>query len=289
MKRFAILAMMMTAPLANAATQIEDDIKSPSVSAVQAMTNSSVSLDTVQDAFTESNPMANTATFQYSRGKVYKIYVREFMDTHIILPEPIRDFSLGDNVNFHWIPADAKNRGRVFFDNYNADTNLTLFGDSGAAYVFYIRAIPYNSSILPHLTAFVVNPAVTGTKSAPDEPVLSVGGKNSHFKRPNDGEYLRTLKDIDVTALDYNYETVGGNESLAPKYIFDDGVWTYFVYDKDSFDHVTRLPTFYRVVDGYDNPVNTRKQNGTVIAETTNDGWTLRHGSSHLCIRKVEP
>ena len=93
---------------------------------------------------------------------------------------------------------------------------------------------------------------------------------------------------MDVTNLDYNYEIVGGNNDLAPINIFDDGVWTYFKFADENFDQVQRLPVVFKVVDGYDNPLNVRKFKGTIIAEGTGKAWTLRHGGSHLCIRKVK-
>ena len=64
-----------------------------------------------------------------------------------------------------------------------------------------------------------------------------------------------------------------------------DGLLEHFQFAENNFDKVRRLPALYRVVDGYETPVNSRVIKGTIVAETTSDKWTLRSGDAYLCIR----
>ncbi len=287
------VAMLLLPAIGTAAT-IQDETTGPETFSVGSMSNENIGLKTVQAAFTKSGSMDNTLSVSYKKGKVTKVYVREYMDSHIILPEDIEGYSLGDETNFHWIPGGENHeyRGRIFFDHYDADTNLTLFGDSGAIYIFYIRAIKHDSIHLPHLTVFVenseINPVALTEKVVNKAKSKSFRRKGRKLDQEADGEYLRSLKDVDVTSLNYGYEVVGGNDELAPKTVFDDGTWTYFKFADENFDKVERLPVVYKVVDGYDNPMNTRKFKGTIIAESKAGSWTLRHGASHVCIQKVD-
>ncbi|GAA8557325.1 hypothetical protein oki1432_04800 [Helicobacter pylori] len=74
--------------------------------------------------------------------------------------------------------------------------------------------------------------------------------------------------------------------SLMPKEIFNDKQFTYFKFDKRLA--LSKFPVVYKVVDGYDNPVNTRIVGDYIIAEDVSAKWTLRLGKDYLCIRFVK-
>lgn len=74
--------------------------------------------------------------------------------------------------------------------------------------------------------------------------------------------------------------------SLMPKEIFNDKQFTYFKFDKRLA--LSKFPVIYKVVDGYDNPVNTRIVGDYIIAEDVSTKWTLRLGKDYLCIRFVK-
>ncbi len=74
--------------------------------------------------------------------------------------------------------------------------------------------------------------------------------------------------------------------SLMPKEIFNDKQFTYFKFDKRLA--LSKFPVIYKVVDGYDNPVNTRIVGDYIIAEDVSAKWTLRLGKDYLCIRFVK-
>ncbi|MGL2754447.1 TrbG/VirB9 family P-type conjugative transfer protein [Helicobacter pylori] len=74
--------------------------------------------------------------------------------------------------------------------------------------------------------------------------------------------------------------------SLMPEEIFNDKQFTYFKFDKRLA--LSKFPVIYKVVDGYDNPVNTRIVGDYIIAEDVSAKWTLRLGKDYLCIRFVK-
>lgn len=74
--------------------------------------------------------------------------------------------------------------------------------------------------------------------------------------------------------------------SLMPEEIFNDKQFTYFKFDKRLA--LSKFPVIYKVVDGYDNPVNTRIVGDYIIAEDVSTKWTLRLGKDYLCIRFIK-
>ncbi|GAA9426286.1 hypothetical protein HpHA283_13470 [Helicobacter pylori] len=81
------------------------------------------------------------------------------------------------------------------------------------------------------------------------------------YKKPSDDA-------LDIKALD----------------VFDDGKYTYFRYDRDQA--FSRFPYTYKVVDGYDNPINSRVVGNYIIAEDVSKKWTLRSGKEYVCVRR---
>lgn len=67
--------------------------------------------------------------------------------------------------------------------------------------------------------------------------------------------------------------------------VFDDGKYTYFKYDREKA--ISKFPYPYKVVDGYDNPINSRVVGNYIIAEDVNPKWTLRLGDEYVCVQKI--
>lgn len=245
----------------------------------------SSNLNMIQKAFDTSGPRDNTVHFKYSPDTTFKLRLREFMNTTIVLPrgEQIKSFSLGDETNFTFVPLsndDEKltNLAQVFPKYPGADTNMTIVGKTGRVYSFYLRSDSVRSTHLPHLVAYVNDPAFVQNHEQPVPPAQQ--------QTEADPEYLRELGLVNPDDLEMDYAFVNGDMSLAPLRIFSDGYMTYFQFGKENLDQVQRLPTVYRVVDGYDSPANTRVVGGTLIADTISDKWTLRNGESHLCVHR---
>ena len=73
---------------------------------------------------------------------------------------------------------------------------------------------------------------------------------------------------------------------LQAKDIFHDKKWTYFKFDRELA--TSKFPAIFRVIDGYDNPMNSRVVGNYLIVETIADKWTMRIGNEWVCVRSEE-
>lgn len=73
---------------------------------------------------------------------------------------------------------------------------------------------------------------------------------------------------------------------LQAKEIFHDKKWTYFKFDRELA--TSKFPAIFRVIDGYDNPMNSRIVGDYLIVETIADKWTMRIGDEWVCVRSKE-
>jgi ComB9 competence protein len=301
MKRTLIAACLMFAGGAVPAEEVVDELadKTPKGGTDRPMdTGTRISLNAVQEAFDQAPPNGSVMTVRYDRNVTYKLRIREMMQSLIALPagETIKDYVLGDKFNFSFDPLPDRQRARIGGKYPGADTNLIVVSDTGKVYSFYVRIDSVKSPYLPTLVLYIEDgrgpalPVAAVLAAAKDEkPAAEVTKATDkapmEAAKADDGEYLRSLKLADVASLNFLYDTSGDN-SLAPLRIFDDGHWTYFQYGNGNLDGVQQLPTVYKVVEGFDTPVNTRVVAGTLVAEAVGGGWTLRSGSQHLCVRK---
>lgn len=259
---------------------------------------STFNLGKVQKAFDTSDPRGNVQFLRYDPSMSYKLRVREFMTTTIVLPtaEQISGFVIGDQKNFEFTPLQKQGLPNIatLHPVYpGADTNLTIIGVSGNLYNFYVRADSTDSRELPAFTVYIEDglidkklrqQGIATTSVEHTAPDASPVGRLP-------GEYLKSLALVEPDKLNFAYEYVKTrqNQRIKPLSVFDDGHWTYFRFsDSGNLDSVASLPAVYAVIDGYDTPVNTRVVNGTLIAETVGTGWTLRAGETYLCLRKAK-
>ena len=121
-----------------------------------AMKRDGALVGAIQRAWDSSPGTAGVFVARYAPDQVIKVRLREFMTTTIVLPEweTIATHVVGDSHGFkvtktqpHILVASASITG--------ADTSLTVVGDSGRVYSFYVRSEGYNSPNIPDLTVFV--------------------------------------------------------------------------------------------------------------------------------------
>lgn len=270
---------------------------------------SGLDLRQTQAAFNDSKADGNVVSYVYGQNLTYKISLRETMTTTVVLPpgEETTGHILGDTTQFtyrSYLTERGSQSGLTLPPNIiilepvnpGVDTNLTVFGKSGNIYSFYLRTDSIKSSNLPHLVAYILDKDLTarvnlaaginGTKEPESEEDASTP-VTPELVPDEDADYLRELPPVDPVLINRNYKVIGGDKSLEPLEVFDDGIgFTYFKYGK-NFDK-TAVPALYQVVDGYDVPVNTQIRDGHIVAKLLYPSWTLRLGKKHLCIRKEE-
>lgn len=293
-------------------SDLVDDFGASNGGVNSRMPGSGFTLKQIQGAFDTARTTENVQVFQFDRKDAPRLRLREYMETLIVLPkgETIVTYSVGDKSNFTVTPLDAESSNivRVRPTYAGADTNLSLIGKSGKIYPFYMRVDSFESEHMPMFVVYVEadqNARMLAALSAPATPAAdSAVAPAAKKKTPEEleGEYLRSIANVDVTAVNCSYETSSGkwlfrnakwfgrsaSKDLKPVRICDDGRWTYFRFsNEDNLDTTEQLPVVYQVVDGFDTPVNMRVEGGVIIAESTAKNWTLRAGDKHLCVRKL--
>ncbi|WP_199765019.1 TrbG/VirB9 family P-type conjugative transfer protein [Helicobacter felis] len=253
----------------------------------------------------------NTLFIDAHLGETYKIRLRYAMVTMFIFNEPIAEVILGDLVGFSSkILRETQQNSNILLLKplqIGIDSNLSVIGKSGKIYAFYIFSTTYTSNKNPALNVYVSNRhffeyrsntpgslALLGSEPTPP-PQQTTDNKDYLII----GQGINSMR-VDRSQIQRNYKVLGAKkrawfclwlckvarkQPIKPLEIFNDAHFTYF-----KFNHLLsqiKFPVAYKVVDGYDNPINTRVVGDYLIAEDIADKWTLREGKLHACIRRI--
>ncbi|UOR25228.1 TrbG/VirB9 family P-type conjugative transfer protein [Helicobacter pylori] len=274
-------------------------------------------LNAIQGSFFDKNrsKMSNTLNVDYFQGQTYKIRLRYAMATLLFFSKPISDFVLGDKVGF-----DAKileSNDRILFIKplqIGVDSNISVIDNEGKIFSFYVFSTTFTSSKHPNLQVFIEDKnyysnafmkpqnkentfekALTNNKplkeekeETKEEETITIGDNTNAMKivKKDIQKGYRALKSSQRKWYCLGICSKKSKLSLMPEEIFNDKQFTYFKFDKKLA--LSKFPVIYKVVDGYDNPVNTRIVGDYIIAEDVSAKWTLRLGKDYLCIRFIK-
>ncbi|QKX01958.1 P-type conjugative transfer protein VirB9 [Wolbachia endosymbiont of Cruorifilaria tuberocauda] len=190
--------------------------------------------------------------------------------------EVIYNLSMGDPTGWQIVPQD----NRLFIKPIDdiADTNATIITNK-RVYYFEFHAEEATGLDDPRL-AYEVR-------------FLYPLFNNDEVYATNNGDILEQassvaipdMNDIEVVKkglnFDYFISHIKGSESIVPNKVFDDGKFTYLQFNKIS----SNFPAIF-IVDsaGYESLVNFRTVNDYLIIERVGSVFTLRNGSSTVCI-----
>ncbi|MGL2456937.1 TrbG/VirB9 family P-type conjugative transfer protein [Helicobacter pylori] len=282
-------------------------------------------LNAIQGSFFDKNrsKMSNTLNIDYFQGQTYKIRLRYAMATLLFFAKPISDFVLGDKVGFDAKILESNDHILLIKPlQIGVDSNISVIDSEGKIFSFYVFSTTFTSSKHPNLQVFIEdknyytnafikpqkenqeNMAENAPKDAPknNKPLKE---EKEETKTPEEeaiiiGDNTNAMK-IVKKDIQKGYKALKSSQrkwyclwacskksklSLMPEEIFNDKQFTYFKFDKRLA--LSKFPVIYKVVDGYDNPVNTRIVGDYIIAEDVSAKWTLRLGKDYLCIRFVK-
>nr|WP_285602607.1 TrbG/VirB9 family P-type conjugative transfer protein [Helicobacter sp. NHP22-001] len=261
-------------------------------------------LHAIQNSFfnKERNALDNTLFIDYKLGQMPKLRLRYAMVTTLIFSEPIAEVVLGDDIGF-----STKTLGRNVLLikplEVGIDSNLNVIGTSGKIYAFYIFSTTFTSPKNPILNVYVSNKHFFTDKQALNQPLATLENKSQISTTPTQFLKIGTGGNVllvDKSQIERGYKVLGGKRRawfclwlckiafkapIKPLDIFNDKHFTYFKFD--SHRSSVKFPVAYKVVDGYDNPINTRIVGDYLIAEDISAKWTLREGKVHACVRRV--
>ncbi|EJB89279.1 TrbG/VirB9 family P-type conjugative transfer protein [Helicobacter pylori] len=282
-------------------------------------------LNAIQGSFFDKNrsKMSNTLNINYFQGQTYKIRLRYAMATLLFFSKPISDFVLGDKVGFDAKILESNDRILLIKPlQIGVDSNISVIDSEGKIFSFYVFSTTFTSSKHPNLQVFIedknyytnafIKPQKENQENMAENAPKDAQKNNKPLKEEKEetkekeeetiiiGDNTNAMKIIKKD-IQKGYKALKSSQrkwyclwacskksklSLMPKEIFNDKQFTYFKFDKRLA--LSKFPVIYKVVDGYDNPVNTRIVGDYIIAEDVSAKWTLRLGKDYLCIRFVK-
>ncbi|MGL2770008.1 TrbG/VirB9 family P-type conjugative transfer protein [Helicobacter pylori] len=275
-------------------------------------------LNAIQGSFFDKNrsKMSNTLNIDYFQGQTYKIRLRYAMATLLFFSKPISDFVLGDKMGFDAKILESNDRILLIKPlQIGVDSNISVIDNEGKVFSFYVFSTTFTSSKHPNLQVFIEDknyysnafmkpqnkentlekaptnnnkPLKEEKEETKEEETITIGDNTNAMKivKKDIQRGYRALKSSQRKWYCLGICSKKSKLSLMPEEIFNDKQFTYFKFDKKLA--LSKFPVIYKVVDGYDNPVNTRIVGDYIIAEDVSAKWTLRSGKDYLCIRFIK-
>ncbi|WP_231208730.1 TrbG/VirB9 family P-type conjugative transfer protein [Helicobacter pylori] len=303
--------------LAFSALKADDFLEEANETAPANLNHPMQDLNAIQGSFFDKNrsKMSNTLNVDYFQGQTYKIRLRYAMATLLFFSKPISDFVLGDKVGFDAKILESNDRILLIKPlQIGVDSNISVIDNEGKVFSFYVFSTTFTSSKHPNLQVFIedknyysnafmklqnkentLEKALTNNKplkeekeETKEEETITIGDNTNAMKivKKDIQKGYRALKSSQRKWYCLGICSKKSKLSLMPEEIFNDKQFTYFKFDKKLA--LSKFPVIYKVVDGYDNPVNTRIVGDYIIAEDVSAKWTLRLGKDYLCIRFVK-
>ncbi len=305
--------------LVSSALKADDFLEEANETAPAHLNHPMQDLNAIQGSFFDKNrsKMSNTLNVDYFQGQTYKIRLRYAMATLLFFSKPISDFVLGDKVGFDAKILESNDRILLIKPlQIGVDSNISVIDNEGKVFSFYVFSTTFTSSKHPNLQVFIddknyysnafmkpqiqentLEKALTNNKPLKEEKeeakekeewTITIGDNTNAMKivKKDIQKGYRALKSSQRKWHCLWICSKKSKLSLMPEEIFNDKQFTYFKFDKKLA--LSKFPVIYKVVDGYDNPVNTRIVGDYIIAEDVSAKWTLRLGKDYLCIRFVK-
>ncbi|GAA9404918.1 hypothetical protein TH0820_06560 [Helicobacter pylori] len=314
-----VLYALMGFLLVFSALKADDFLEEANETAPANLNHPMQDLNAIQGSFFDKNrsKMSNTLNVDYFQGQTYKIRLRYAMATLLFFSKPISDFVLGDKVGFDAKILESNDRILLIKPlQIGVDSNISVIDNEGKVFSFYVFSTTFTSSKHPNLQVFIedknyysnafmkpqnkentLENAPTNNKplkeekeetKEKEEETITIGDNTNAMKivKKDIQKGYRALKSSQRKWYCLWICSKKSKLSLMPEEIFNDKQFTYFKFDKKLA--LSKFPVIYKVVDGYDNPVNTRIVGDYIIAEDVSAKWTLRLGKDYLCIRFVK-
>ncbi|GAA8128009.1 hypothetical protein NP0148_03560 [Helicobacter pylori] len=312
-----VLYALMGFLLAFSALIADDFLEEANETAPANLNHPMQDLNAIQGSFFDKNrsKMSNTLNIDYFQGQTYKIRLRYAMATLLFFSKPISDFVLGDKVGFDAKILESNDRILLIKPlQIGVDSNISVIDNEGKIFSFYVFSTTFTSSKHPNLQVFIDDknyysnafmkpqnkentfenaptnnkPLKEEKEETKEEETITIGDNTNAMKivKKDIQKGYRALKSSQRKWYCLGICSKKSKLSLMPEEIFNDKQFTYFKFDKKLA--LSKFPVIYKVVDGYDNPVNTRIVGDYIIAEDVSAKWTLRLGKDYLCIRFVK-
>ncbi|GAB5098056.1 TrbG/VirB9 family P-type conjugative transfer protein [Caballeronia sp. HLA56] len=203
----------------------------------------------------------------YDPNQVYEVVGTYGYQTSIEFAndEVVKVVSLGDSIAWQTVPY----QNRLFIKPVepNAATNLTVVTDK-RTYYFKLTSSKARMTQTFLVRFFYLN---SGSNQNASLSGMAGGGRTD----------ASTSNGIDPARLNIDYGVSGDKATIPLKRAFDDGQFTYFLFDQNA-----EIPSFYTVgPDGTESAVSPRREGPYMVVKRTASLFTLRNGDAHLCVQ----
>ena len=232
----------------------------------------SLPLAAIQDTWNNAPKGAGIYIVDYDPRETIRLKVREYMTTSVVFPfwEKIKKSIVGDESNYQ-ISQPEDNVIVIRPISYvGLDTSITMIGESGHVYTFYVRTEGANSRNTSDITVTVRVPGPLFAKN---------NTENACTMNTEKTDYLDEVL-LDSSKLNFKF-SMSGDELIAPDLVYSDGVRTWFDYG-DNLDE-KRIPTFYSAIDGYQQALNVTIDGTRLVAHGSGD-FVLKSGDRVTCV-----
>ncbi|CAL8481731.1 TrbG/VirB9 family P-type conjugative transfer protein [Caballeronia sp. S22] len=202
----------------------------------------------------------------YDPNQVYEVVGTYGYQTSIEFAndETVKVVSLGDSIAWQTVPY----QNRLFIKPVepNAATNLTVITDKRT---YYIKLTSSKGRTTQTFLVRFIYP------NANANGYTAAGRSEAH-----------TSNGIDPAKLNIDYGVSGDRTAIPLNRAFDDGQFTYFLFDRDA-----EIPSFYTVgPDGTESAISPRREGQYMVVKRTASLFTLRNGNAYLCVQnKANP
>jgi type IV secretory pathway VirB9-like protein len=255
-----------------------------------------INLDQIQKAYFKNDSDA-IIIYKYNPMKIMKVRTRILTKTTIILPKgekPIFN-SNGSDGAFKIDIVENKdprynlsNTFTITAKYIGTDTTLTIFGESGRIYNFYIYGIPLDSEEVANSTIFITSDGKLPKQvklidsDENDKLVISLKKEINRYKEKlyiKTQKVTKNLKNFNIASIQFDYNF---KKDFKLDAIFNDDEFTYFKFSKDF-----NIPHFFYVNEKNDKiKLDFTVFENIIKVHKLSNNWSLELNGNYLQISK---
>ncbi len=224
--------------------------------------------------------------YVFETGKTFPVRTALGITTQIVLvgDDEVEDYSIGFSGGW-----DVSRRGQVLYvrpKNVDVDTNL-IVRTRARTYIMDLKVVASNWRKLDQAKqAGVQYRVVFAPERSAD--VMTVAGRRIDATSARTPTSRIGFDPAKSYVFDYDVALSKGAEALAPKNVYDDGVFTVLILKRSAGKSGMIQPAVFarRSADGGDMVVNTRVEGDNVIVHGVYPYLALRNGSQLVLLRR---
>ncbi|WP_324171107.1 TrbG/VirB9 family P-type conjugative transfer protein [Sulfurimonas sp.] len=265
---------------------------------MQSSIGNIIDLDSLQKVYLTKPTNDAIISYKYSPKNLMKIRTRILGQTTVILPKgeiPVSkkngnpaafkiEFSKGIDFKYN-----INNTFTITAGYIGTDTTLTIFGQSGRVYNFYLYSIGTDSAKIPNSTVYITKNGKIPTANylddfdVKDQKISKLRKEIKKYKQKLNlikEKKTKNLKNFNITKIQFDYKF---KKDFQLQSIFNDKEYTYFKFDKEF-----NIPKFFTVDTLHDKVnMNFTMFENIIKIHKLSKKWQLELDGSYITIEKT--